>query len=92
MMVNQHIEICAYNPRWVLDFEAERDRISQVLGRLARRIDHHGSTAVPGLEAKPVLYMQVSVDELNPIRAYAEPVATIGYWHDPHPDDAVRTT
>ena len=83
------LEISSYDPRWVRQFEAERDRVARALGELACRIDHHGSTAVPGLEAKPIIDIQVSVEHLQPIRAYAEPLATLGYVHVPHVDDAV---
>ncbi|HXZ82031.1 MAG TPA: GrpB family protein [Terriglobales bacterium] len=84
----QPLQICAYDPHWVQEFAAERDRIAQVLGELARRIDHNGSTAVPGLEAKPIIDIQVSVEQLQPIAAYGEPFATLGYVHVPHADDA----
>lgn len=83
------LEIAPYDPRWVGEFEAERHRISQVLGGLARRIDHHGSTAVPGLDAKPVIDIQVSVGDLHPIAIYADPLRGLGYTHVPHADDAV---
>jgi len=64
-MVVQRLQISPYDPRWVLGFEAERDRLARALGRLACRIDHHGSTAVPGLEAKPIIDLQVSVERLS---------------------------
>ena len=85
----QRLQISSYDPRWVLQFEAERDRIAQALGELACRIDHNGSTAVRGLEAKPIIDIQVSAEQLRPIRAYAEPLATLGYVHVPHVDDAI---
>jgi GrpB-like predicted nucleotidyltransferase (UPF0157 family) len=85
----QQLQISSYDPRWVLEFEAERRRIAQVLGELACRIDQTGSTAVPGLEAKPIIDIQVSVEKLQPICAYEEPLATLGYVHMPHVDDAV---
>jgi GrpB-like predicted nucleotidyltransferase (UPF0157 family) len=81
------IEIVAYDPRWPLAFEAERARILAALGPLARRIDHHGSTAVPGLCAKPIIDIQVSVDSLQPFDAYRQPLATLGYIHVAHADD-----
>ena len=84
----QRLQLSPYDPRWVLEFEAERDRIAQALGKLARRIDHNGSTAVPGLEAKPIIDIQVSVEELEPIGAYAGPLGRLGYVHVPHDDDA----
>jgi GrpB-like predicted nucleotidyltransferase (UPF0157 family) len=82
------IEIVPYNPDWPREFEAERARIAAALGARARRIDHHGSTAVPGLAAKPVIDIQISVDALHPIDAYAPALARLGYVHVPHPDDA----
>jgi len=84
----QPLQIWSYDPCWVLEFQAERDRIARVLGEMAQRIEHNGSTAVPGLEAKPIIDIQVSVGQLQPIRVYAEPLATLGYVHVPHADDA----
>lgn len=84
----KELQISTYDPRWTLGFEAERDRIAQKLGSIACRIDHSGSTAVPGLDAKPIIDIQVSVQKLQPIRCYAEPLATLGYVHVPHIDDA----
>ena len=81
------LEISPYNPRWVADFEAERARLEGTLGALARRIDHHGSTAVPGLAAKPIIDIQISVDRLQPLDLYAVPLARLGYLHVPHADD-----
>jgi GrpB-like predicted nucleotidyltransferase (UPF0157 family) len=83
------LQIAPYDPGWVAAFEAERDRIAGALGGAARRIDHNGSTAVPGLAAKPIIDIQVSVDALQPLDAYARPLIGLGYAHLPHPDDAV---
>jgi GrpB-like predicted nucleotidyltransferase (UPF0157 family) len=82
------LQISPYDPGWVLEFEAERDRIAGALGKLAQRIEHNGSTAIPGLEAKPIIDIQVSVEQLQPIQAYAVPLAMLGYVHVPHGDDA----
>src|SRR6267142_432101 len=87
--MSQRLQIMPYDPGWAFEFETERDRISLALGQLARRIDHNGSTAVPGLDAKPIIDIQVSVEKLIPIRAYAEPLAGLGYQHAPDSDDAV---
>ena len=84
----QPLEILPYDPRWALEFQAEREGIARALRKIALRIEHSGSTAVPGLVAKPVIDIQVSVEHLQPIRAYAEPLATLGYVHVPHADDS----
>ena len=79
--------VVPYDPHWPVEFETERNRIARALGAVARRIDHHGSTAVPGLDAKPIIDMQISVDRLKPMQHYADPLASLGYMHMPHPDD-----
>ena len=84
----EQLQILSYDPRWVLEFEMERDRIAHLLGTLATRIEHNGSTAIPNMAAKPIIDIQVSVEQLQPIDRYAEPLATLGYVHVPHPDDA----
>jgi len=84
-----YLEIAPYDPAWAAAFEAERDRLAHTLGSLARRIDHNGSTAVPGLAAKPVIDIQISVDALQPLEAYGRPLSALGYSHVPDADDAV---
>lgn len=82
------IEIVPYDPHWPAAFEAEAFRIRRALGAIALRVDHHGSTAVPGLAAKPIIDIQISVGNLQPLSTFGSPLATIGYSHVAHPDDA----
>ena len=82
------IELSPYDPRWPAAFEAEADRLRGALGSLALRIDHHGSTAVVGLAAKPVIDIQVSVAALRPLDGYSDRMTPLGYVHVPHADDA----
>jgi GrpB-like predicted nucleotidyltransferase (UPF0157 family) len=82
------LEIVAYDAQWPHAFSAERDRIAAALGALAVRIDHHGSTSVPGLGAKPVIDIQISVRHLQPIEAYGTHLRQLGYVHVPHADDS----
>ena len=86
-MSEHTVVIVPYDPRWPAAFEAEAARIRAALGTLALRIDHNGSTAVPGLAAKPVIDIQVSVAELTPMDAYRQPLQALGYRHVPFPDD-----
>jgi GrpB-like predicted nucleotidyltransferase (UPF0157 family) len=48
------IVVCDHDPRWPAMFENERARLQSALGSLAITIEHAGSTAVPGLAAKPI--------------------------------------
>jgi GrpB-like predicted nucleotidyltransferase (UPF0157 family) len=56
------VEIVAYDPAWPAAFEAERERLAPLLGA---EIHHFGSTAVPGLAAKPVIDMIALVSALD---------------------------
>jgi len=82
------LEILPYDPDWPRQFADERDRIAAALGPLALRIDHNGSTSVPGLAAKPIIDIQISVARVQPLAAYSDRLAGIGYLHVPHADDA----
>ena|SRR5450432_1229640 len=82
------LEIVPYDPDWPTAFDAEARRLRNVLGALALRIEHNGSTAVLGLGAKPIIDIQVSVAALQPLASYAEPLRRIGYVHVPHSDDS----
>jgi GrpB-like predicted nucleotidyltransferase (UPF0157 family) len=64
-------------------------RLRRALGTLALRVDHNGSTAIPGLAAKAVIDMQVSVAALQPMDRYRAPLVELGYLHVPHVDDAL---
>jgi GrpB-like predicted nucleotidyltransferase (UPF0157 family) len=77
------ISIVAYDPEWPLMFSAEALRIGQALGHLAVRIEHVGSTSIPGLAAKPVVDIQVSVVSLEPPDRYRTLLADLGYTHFP---------
>jgi GrpB-like predicted nucleotidyltransferase (UPF0157 family) len=52
-----------YVPMWASRFARERVRIVEALGEVARRVEHVGSTAVPGLAAKPIVDILVAVDD-----------------------------
>src|SRR5262252_5761983 len=81
-------DLVPYDPNWPVMFEEEALRLQRALGHLAVRIDHHGSTAVPGLSAKPVIDIQVSVANLHPLDAFGKPLEALGYVHVRHADDA----
>ena len=59
------VEIVTYDPAWPLRFEEERARIAEALGSRAPVIEHIGSTAVPGLAAKPVIDVLVGLRSLS---------------------------
>jgi GrpB-like predicted nucleotidyltransferase (UPF0157 family) len=67
-----------YDPAWPQAYERWRQRIAAALGRTALRIEHVGSTSVPGLAAKPVVDIQVSVADPDGEPRYVPPLQAIG--------------
>ncbi len=86
-MKDAPIEIAPYDPAWPLMFAAERDLLVPVLARwLDGGIHHVGSTAVPGLGAKPVIDIMAGVRDLGQARAAIAPLADLGYLYAPYRD------
>jgi GrpB-like predicted nucleotidyltransferase (UPF0157 family) len=73
------IRIVDYDPHWPQAFQREAREIRSALADLAVRIEHVGSTAVPGLPGKPVIDIQVSVGKIEPREAYVRPLERLGY-------------
>jgi GrpB-like predicted nucleotidyltransferase (UPF0157 family) len=75
--------IIDYQPRWVDEFAEISDRLATSFGDLALSIEHIGSTSVPGLAAKDVIDVQVSVASLEPPQPIAAALATAGFTETP---------
>jgi len=84
------IELRDYDPRWPEMFREERDRIQGALGHVAMDIQHVGSTAVPGLAAKPIIDIMVAVEDLRDTHGYFPGLASLGYSNIPHDEDSTR--
>ncbi|HEX4703299.1 MAG TPA: GrpB family protein [Pseudonocardiaceae bacterium] len=76
---NATINIVDYDPNWPRLFAREADRIRLVLGDTAVRIEHAGSTSVPGLPAKPIIDMVLVVPDSTDEPAYVDPLVAAGY-------------
>jgi GrpB-like predicted nucleotidyltransferase (UPF0157 family) len=74
-VVAEDVAIVAYDPAWPELFREEAGRLRACLpGELLGRIEHFGSTAVPGLDAKPIVDMLVEVTSLEETRRRIAPV------------------
>ena len=73
------IVIANYDPSWPEAFDALRASLLDILGPLAVRVDHIGSTSVPGLGAKDVIDIQVTALELAP--EITQRLTAAGYQH-----------
>ena len=72
------VEVVPYSDEWADAFDVWRRGLSDALGEAAVRIEHVGSTAVPGLEAKPIIDLQVSVLDVEDEGAYVPAIDALG--------------
>jgi dephospho-CoA kinase len=68
MDLDRWVVLSDWRPEWVADFGELADSLNAALDGIAIRIDHIGSTSVPGLRAKDVIDVQVVVAELDSVR------------------------
>lgn len=81
------IVIVLYDARWPERFMQLTKPLRAVLGEVALRIDHIGSTSIPGLAAKPVIDIQISVADFEPLNAFRAPLERLGYiFHPENPE------
>jgi len=76
------ILIADYDPHWPALFARLRSRIEPALEGIASRIEHVGSTAVPGLAAKPIIDLDVVVPSVTAVPVAIERLASLGYVHE----------
>ncbi|GIF60249.1 GrpB family protein [Asanoa iriomotensis] len=82
------IRIVPHDPGWAASFARERDRVEAALaGRLVGRVEHIGSTAIPGLPAKAIIDMSAVVDDYDRSAGIERDLAAIGWVHAPEPGD-----
>jgi GrpB-like predicted nucleotidyltransferase (UPF0157 family) len=83
--MDEPIRVVAYDRSWPSRFEDERAALEESIGRWVTGGVHHvGSTAVPGLDAKPVIDILVGVESLASSRACFAPLAGLGYLYAPY--------
>jgi len=83
------VVVVEYDPQWPSSFAAEAERIRTALGPDVRRLEHVGSTSVPGLPAKPIIDIALEVPDSSAEDAYVPALEAAGYhlqirepeWH-----------
>jgi GrpB-like predicted nucleotidyltransferase (UPF0157 family) len=100
--INGQITLVEYDPAWPQHFAREATRIGEALGDRALRIEHVGSTSVPGLIAKPIVDILLVVADSADEAAYVPALGGAGYvlrirepdWHEHRvfkgPDTAIN--
>lgn len=81
------IMIEPYNRDWPCTFRDLGVKLREAIGPVALRIDHIGSTSIPGLAAKPIIDIQISVAEFDPMNSYQTPLGRLGFqYRDRNPE------
>lgn len=81
--VNEDIKICPYDAAWPVCFEKEKERLLGIFSRSLLGIEHIGSTAVPGLDAKPIIDMMAAVRSMEVADSLLQPLREFGYATPP---------
>jgi GrpB-like predicted nucleotidyltransferase (UPF0157 family) len=75
------VTLAAYDPLWPEEFRAEAARIARSCEHLEIRLEHVGSTSVPGLSAKPIIDIAAGVPPRVDRRPYIQALKELGYEH-----------
>ncbi len=88
---DEPIRIVPYDAEWPARFENERTELEAAIGPwIAGGIHHVGSTAVPGLDAKPIIDILVGVEDLESSRACFGPLGELDYLYAPYLSDEMH--
>jgi GrpB-like predicted nucleotidyltransferase (UPF0157 family) len=77
--IREPIELAPYDPAWPQAFCEERDRLLSVFPTMLLAIEHIGSTAVPGMPAKPIVDILAGLESMSVADALFEPILANGY-------------
>ena len=77
--MNDIVVVVSYDPIWPKQYEEEKDRLQKALGLIIAQIDHIGSTAVPGLGAKPIIDIMIALNNVAEVNGCILPLKNIGY-------------
>ena len=77
--IHEKVEITDYDPEWPQRFDAELQRLKQLCGARLSKIEHIGSTAVPGLPAKPVIDIIAVVPSIDEAESLVKLLCANGY-------------
>ena len=73
------IEVVEYDPAWIAAFEKEAAILNAVFKQRIVEVHHIGSTAVPGLDAKPIIDILIVLDHTDDINSFDRAMEDVGY-------------
>ncbi len=72
-----------YSPEWAQKYASEAEKITAALGEEVKDIQHIGSTAIPGMLAKPLIDIGVLVGSIDDIDSFVQKLEPLGYSYKP---------
>ena len=78
-MKKRTMDIVEYDNNWVTLFEIEKELLAKVFKNNIIRIEHFGSTSIPGLPAKPIIDIMILVHDINKVEKHDSEMKTFGY-------------
>jgi len=87
--MNTPVVVVDYDPQWSILYKKEKAEILRVIGDKVVAIEHIGSTAVPGLGAKPIIDIMTAVRHLSDADQCIQPLESIGYEYLPEPETQI---
>ena len=75
------VRLVPHNPKWAELFEREKQLLKNTFGDAIIAIEHIGSTAIPGISAKPIIDMNIGVESLEVARSMKGKFEKLGYEH-----------
>jgi GrpB-like predicted nucleotidyltransferase (UPF0157 family) len=90
-VADEEIRLRSYDPTWPAQFDREASALTGALGRhVAGGVHHVGSTAVPGLTAKPIIDIMIGVSDLDSSRPCIDLLAEMDYCYAPYRQDVMH--
>ena len=81
-MITKHVVVLPYDEQWKHDFLQIKAELTIALGQLAIEIEHVGSTSVQGLSAKPIIDIDVVIEDYSRLENVISALEKIGYRHE----------
>ena len=78
-LISGKVKVVPYNPMWPRKYAKEAALLQEAIGPLVADLEHIGSTAIPGLSAKPIIDIAVAVDDIGLVKSLIAPVEYLGY-------------
>lgn len=84
------VKLCEHEKEWETEAQNTIFRLKQILGDVAKDIQHVGSTSILSIKAKPILDIAVAVDDFDTILRFEKELKNAGFHYRPHPQATIK--